>query len=96
MGKILQTEVTFPLIQYIQTGFAGVCCWEGWSFALQRDLSGPRCLSIGAGAIRPSESGSIPSRQCDKIKAFRRPEWSLPCSPALKLVHCSGNTAVAA
>lgn len=46
------------------------------------DLSGLGCLSIRAGAIRPSESGSIPSCHCDKIKAFRRPERSLPCSPA--------------
>lgn len=46
------------------------------------DLSGLCCLSIRAGAIRPSESGSIPSHYCDKIKAFQRPEQSLPCSLA--------------
>ncbi len=46
------------------------------------DLSGPGCLSIRAGAIRPSESGSIPSCYGDKIKAFRRPERSLACSLA--------------
>lgn len=46
------------------------------------DPSGPVCLSIRAGAIRPSESGSIPSCHGDKIKAFRQPKRSLPCALA--------------
>ena len=46
------------------------------------DLSGPGCLSIRAGAIRPSESGSIPSCHGDKIKAFRQAKRSLPCALA--------------
>lgn len=46
------------------------------------DPSGPACLSIRAGAIRASESGSIPSCHGDKIKAFRQPKRSLPCALA--------------
>lgn len=51
------------------------------------DLSGLGCLSIRAGAIKASESGSIPSCHCDKIKAFRRPERSLPYSQPIMSHH---------
>lgn len=61
---------------------ASVCVCGRGGPVFPGDLSGPGCLSIRAGAIRPSESGSIPSRHGDKIKAFRRPERSLPCSLA--------------
>lgn len=59
-----------------------MCVCEKGGLVSLSDLNGPGCQSIRGGAIRPSESGSIPSHHGDKIKAFQRPERSLPRSLA--------------